>query len=141
MSWRAIFIPIVAAAGMTLAGCDAGEAPANNAASTEVNNAGQSGGSSGGAPTGGTCGGLGNVQCSAATDFCKRPTGQCDVADAQGTCTRRAQACTQDVDPVCGCDGRTYSNACQADMAGVSIQAEGECRGAPEAVPGPANTQ
>ena len=33
--------------------------------------------------------------------------------------------------PVCGCDGITYSNACVADGAGVTVDHEGEC-GAPE---------
>ena len=32
-----------------------------------------------------------------------------------------------DYTPVCGCDGETYSNACNAAGAGVSLQAEGEC--------------
>ncbi|AGP34575.1 hypothetical protein SCE1572_08680 [Sorangium cellulosum So0157-2] len=33
--------------------------------------------------------------------------------------------------PVCGCDDRTYANACLAAMAGVAVQAMGECDAAP----------
>ena len=36
--------------------------------------------------------------------------------------------CTEQYDPVCGCDDQTYSNACFATISGVTSYQQGECR-------------
>jgi hypothetical protein len=58
--------------------------------------------------------------------FCKKADGACD-AQAEGACQTTPGVCPAFVDPVCGCDGKTYSNPCLADANGVTISHAGAC--------------
>jgi len=72
------------------------------------------------------CDGIAGIAC-APGQFCDHPAGQCDVADAQGTCVEQVGVCPRVWQPVCGCDGKTYGNDCERIHAGVQKQHEGAC--------------
>jgi len=56
--------------------------------------------------------------------YCQKSTDDCDGV---GVCSERPSACPDVWVPVCGCDGSTYGNACEAAAAGINVSYQGEC--------------
>jgi len=78
---------------------------------------------------GGPCDGFMGQACGPGL-YCRHQPGVClNTADAQGQCTPRPQVCTRILQPVCGCDGRTYGNPCEAAAARPSMGRMGRCEG------------
>jgi hypothetical protein len=72
------------------------------------------------------CGGVAGTPCTNAGEFCELPDGQC-CCDFVGHCTAIPQGCPAIFDPVCGCDGQTYSSRCEAERNAVSVDYAGPC--------------
>ena len=65
-----------------------------------------------------------NEACESSS-YCAFDQGNC--GSSLGKCTQRPEACDDVFEPVCGCDGRTYSNACDAAQHGRSVLHFGAC--------------
>ena len=74
------------------------------------------------------CGGIAGFAC-ADGEVCDFPDGMCQVADLAGVCVAAPEVCPAVFDPVCGCNGVTYSNDCELLRAGVTKSFDGACDG------------
>jgi hypothetical protein len=75
----------------------------------------------------GLCGGKESVDCG--TDGVCYPifSRECPGAKQIGVCFPRPHLCPPISKPVCGCDGQTYSNLCDAARHGTAVDHEGAC--------------
>jgi len=59
---------------------------------------------------------------------CNRQSGNAASSDCiDPDKIREDAACPMIYKPVCGCNGKTYSNACEASVAGLRSWTEGPC--------------
>jgi hypothetical protein len=66
-----------------------------------------------------------NTDCGSYQYYCARAIGKCTGA---GRCARRCLWSKPVLAPVCGCNGITYANACQASSYGVNVAYAGRCK-------------
>ena len=83
-----------------------------------------------------TCAGIQGKLCPSNTMVCDLMPGHCKAIDLGGICKKRPSICTQvQFLPVCGCDGKTYSNDCTRLIAGAQKDHDGKCESASSPAP------
>jgi hypothetical protein len=82
---------------------------------------------------GGACGTRRDLAPCMPGSFCKwEKEGFCSASGVNaGICTKRPLSCDETFEPVCSCDGKDYTNPCEANRAGTSVQRDGPCRPVP----------
>lgn len=60
-------------------------------------------------------------------EYCNTNGNACDSGASFGVCSLRPEVCSFVLNPVCGCDGATYSNSCVAAANGVSVASVPGC--------------
>ncbi len=134
------FMDGVCGAGSALGTCNpvpttcAGAAPSpvcgcdrkTYASACEAQQAGTSVAAQGACACGGSGSGGGGTACEPGK-FCNYAVGTCAQGNPSGTCTVLPATCDAFSNPVCGCDGTTYDNPCEAAKARTSIFAMGAC--------------
>jgi hypothetical protein len=76
------------------------------------------------------CGGPDKITCNSAL-YCQLPAGQCSAPDVAGTCVKAPDFCMRVSRPVCGCNGKTYQNECDARHARTAIDYATACKKPP----------
>lgn len=117
---------IAGCSGTVNGGGSGGSGAGGNGTGGNGGSAGNGTGGAAGAGGGVACGGFAGVQC-AATEYCDYPNDICGAADGQGVCRTRPQGCPEFYSPTCACDGKVYSNSCDANGAGFDISDLGGC--------------
>ncbi|MEW5802804.1 MAG: dockerin type I domain-containing protein [bacterium] len=64
-----------------------------------------------------------NDQCQP-EEYCQKQAGDCQ---GEGVCRHIPRMCPANYDWVCGCDGRTYGNYCDAAVGSVNVERSGRC--------------
>ncbi|HEX4476877.1 MAG TPA: Kazal-type serine protease inhibitor domain-containing protein [Polyangiaceae bacterium] len=116
-----------------ISGCGSG-APADPAESTAPSSTGQSQQDLWFFPH--LCGGFG-LECQDHDVCIPFMSKGCPGPKKIGFCFPRPHACPPISDPVCGCDGTTYTNLCDAAEAGTVMEHKGACAGSPPPPPPP----
>ena len=62
--------------------------------------------------------------CPSKSTFCLKKDGDCK---GKGICSEKEILCNPVIIPVCGCDGKTYNNQCEAHAVGINVDFDGEC--------------
>ncbi len=61
-------------------------------------------------------------------EYCDFPIDDCGANDSfPSACTAARSDCEPEDDPVCGCDGIVYADACGASVVGIDVDATGSC--------------